>query len=1213
MKITRYAMMLAAATGLLSACQKLDEVKAYDPDKVVAPVLHALPGEIVITPDNMGSTQTFTWDAADFGVRTQINYSIEASYNDGAKLVLFTGMNGTSSEQTYESLNNILALSVEDGGLGVPSGEPTDVDFYISATIGTDFEKFYSAPATVRMTVTTAERTYPQVWVIGDYCGWNFDNAQGLFCFSGDEVTYEAIVDLGEKAANGFKLSGEAGWNDACNWGTDGDAAAPETEAPSITLISSGGSGNIMVYSKRFYRFVFDRSTLTLSNKLSFNSMGIIGDATPGGWDTDTEMNFDTQKQRFWVDVTLTAGEFKFRADNDWAINFGGADGRLSQNGDNIKATAGNYRVYATLNNSAEITYELNAGDYGTGGGEEPDPGPEKADWYIHGQTVATPDWGPTAMESASSNIVAYKAAGVEVAANSEFLFKSGDESQWIGADAAFAGSSPYTCTIGSAFKVSADKVNAVIAEAGTYDYWLLPEAGRAYVMAAGGSRLLDLRTDAGAWSLTQSDNTAWCTPALTSGKTSTSFAVTAIANESSKRSATLTFTAPGCDPVVVTVTQSGDASQDFEGEQVVAQPDAWDNRKRADISYQLLVYSFADGNGDKVGDLPGLTRRLDYIDALGASAVWLSPIHPAASYHGYDVLDYEAVNPAFGTDADLRAFIDAAHARGIRVYLDYVLNHTGKDHPWFKSAAASEGSPYRDRYIFSEDPQADIAAGRIDQIATEGAAGYDAGQWFSTDTGAGAAGRFKFVLDWTNADSPTVTVTETTDAADADNTQGGADDKYLYFGNGTSKRFYARGGNSYELTLDFDSDWGFLVRTSTTSWAAGTKYGAPDNRTIIRFGEPFTLMSNRSADPANVQFSLPTMYHSHFWTAAFADLNYGKAAEAEQSRAFKAVAEAADKWVRMGVDGFRLDAVKHIYHNAYNDENPTFLKKFYDRMNETYKAAGGEGDFYMVGEMLDEADKAAPYYRGLPALFEFTFWYKLKWALQNGIGCYFVKDILDVQPLYAQYRSDYIEATKLSNHDEDRTGSDLGQSVEKMKVAAAVLLTAQGAPYIYQGEELGYWGTKSNGDEYVRTPILWDKAGNELASGSLSGKIDMQMLTAAISVEAQADDDGSLLNLYRTFARLRNTYPVLAQGKMVKHPVYNDGNTSQQSIAAWYRELDGERMLVVHNFGQETQILTLTDQPDKAVGVSGEVKLQRGDASSKLLMGAWSSVVFAL
>ncbi|WP_290527041.1 alpha-amylase family glycosyl hydrolase [Alistipes sp.] len=730
---------------------------------------------------------------------------------------------------------------------------------------------------------------------------------------------------------------------------------------------------------------------------------------------------------------------------------------------------------------------------------------------------------------------------------------------------------------------------------------------------AAGGSRVLDLRTDAKSWSLTQSENSAWCVPALTSGKISTSFVITVEANESSKREATLTFTAPGCEPVVVSVTQSGDPALDFEGEEVVAEPDAWDDRKRADISYQLLVYSFADGDGDKVGDLQGLIRKLDYIDALGVSAVWLSPIHPAASYHGYDVLDYAAVNPDFGTDADLQAFINAAHARGIRVYLDYVLNHTAKDHPWFRSAIASEDSPYRDYYVFSEDPQADIAAGRIAQIATEGASGYDSGQWFSTDTGSGASGRFKFVLDWTDADSPTVTVSETTDAADADNTQSGADDKYLYYSDNTSKRFYPKGDGRYELTLDFDSDWGFLIRTSTSSWAAGTKYGAPDNRTIIRFGDPFPLMSNRSAEPANVQFSLPTMYHSHFWTAAFADLNYGKADEAEQSGAFEAVAEAADKWVRMGVDGFRLDAVKHIYHNASGDENPTFLKKFYDRMNRTYKAAGGEGDFYMVGEMLDEAANAAPYYRGLPALFEFTFWYKLKWALQNGIGCYFVKDILDAQSLYAQYRGDYIEATKLSNHDEDRTGSDLGRSVEKMKVAAAVLLTAQGSPYIYQGEELGYWGTKANGDEYVRAPILWDEAGSDLASGSLSGKIDMQMLTAAISVEAQQDEENSLLNHYRTFARLRNTYPALAEGKMTQHPVYNDSNTSQQSIAAWYRELDGERMLVVHNFGDEMQILTLTDPLDKAVGVSGEVKLQRGDTQSKLFMGACSSVVFAL
>lgn len=730
---------------------------------------------------------------------------------------------------------------------------------------------------------------------------------------------------------------------------------------------------------------------------------------------------------------------------------------------------------------------------------------------------------------------------------------------------------------------------------------------------AAAESRMIELTTDAGSWTLTQTSGTDWCTPARTSGRTSTTFSVTVTANDNATRTTTLTFNAPGCEPVNVAVTQSGKASADFNGEQVVAEADAWDNLKRADISYQLLVYSFADGNGDRVGDLKGLTERLDYLDALGVSAVWLSPIHPAASYHGYDVLDYAAVNPAFGTDTDLQTFIDAAHARGIKVYLDYVLNHSAKDHPWFKAACADAQSPYRDYYIFSKNPQADIAAGRIDQIATEGSNGYDAGQWFSTDTGAGAAGRFRFSLDWTSDTAPVITVTETTDAADTDNTDTSAGGKYLYFGNGSLKRFYDRGGNQYSLTLDFESDWGFLVRTSATSWDAGTKYGAPNSQTIIELGKPFTLTSNRSADPANVQFSLPEMYHSHFWTGAFADLNYGKAAEAEQSAAFRAVTEAADKWVGMGVDGFRLDAVKHIYHNAYNDENPTFLKKFYDRMNDSYRAAGGQGDFYMVGEMLDDASKVAPYYKGLPALFEFSFWYKLKWALQNRTGCYFVKDMLEYQSLYKQYRADYIEATKLSNHDEDRAASDLGQDAEKLKVAAAVLLTAQGAPYVYQGEELGYWGTKSNGDEYVRTPIMWDKAGAELATGSLSNKIDRQMLTPAISVEAQDAEPGSLLNLYRTFARLRNTYPALAEGEMTKHPVYNENNTDAKSIAAWYREKDGEKMLVIHNFDAEEHILTLTDDLQKAVGVSGIVKLEKGDGASRLLMGAYASVVFTL
>lgn len=480
MKLARYATMLAAAAGLFAACQKLDEAKVFSPEQVVSPTLHALPAEIAITAENMGEIQTFTWDAADFGVLTQINYSIEAAVGDEAPVVLFSDLTGTSTEQPYESINTKLVYDV-----GVEPDTPTAVNFYVGATIGTDYEKVYSEPVAVTMTVTKAERVYPTVWVIGDYCGWNHDNSQFLFSFLDDEINYEGVIDFGEKAANGFKLTGIAGWDDSCNWGLDGEAEKPEAEASSITLISSGGSGNIDIYSKRFYRFAFDRSSLTLTKSLSFDQLGIVGDGV-GSWDNDLVMEFDAKTQRFWVDATLVAGEIKFRLDGAWDTSFGSATEGMLDSGDNIKVPAGNYRIYVNLNNSAAMTYELNAEDYGQGG-EEPEPEPEVADWYIHGQTVATPEWGPTAMESASSNIAAYRAANVEVAANSEFLFKSGDESQWIGADASLAGGDGrYTCTIGAAFAVSANKVNAVVADAGTYDYWLLPDAGRAYVMAAG-------------------------------------------------------------------------------------------------------------------------------------------------------------------------------------------------------------------------------------------------------------------------------------------------------------------------------------------------------------------------------------------------------------------------------------------------------------------------------------------------------------------------------------------------------------------------------------------------------------------------------------------------------------------------------------------------------------------------------------------------------
>ena len=153
---------------------------------------------------------------------------------------------------------------------------------------------------------------------------------------------------------------------------------------------------------------------------------------------------------------------------------------------------------------------------------------------------------------------------------------------------------------------------------------------------------------------------------------------------------------------------------------------DSWDGTKRADITYQLLVYSFADSGSDGWGDLKGITQHLDYLDKMGVSALWLSPIHPADSYHGYDVKDYSAVRTEYGTDADLQELITEAGKKGIKIYLDYVLNHTGSGNPWFKNACV--GGEYKDYYVFSSNPSADINAGKIPSVES-----YDSSKWHKT------------------------------------------------------------------------------------------------------------------------------------------------------------------------------------------------------------------------------------------------------------------------------------------------------------------------------------------------------------------------------------------------------------------------------------------------------------------------------------------------
>ncbi len=452
-------------------------------------------------------------------------------------------------------------------------------------------------------------------------------------------------------------------------------------------------------------------------------------------------------------------------------------------------------------------------------------------------------------------------------------------------------------------------------------------------------------------------------------------------------------------------------------------------------VNYEVFVRSFADSNGDGIGDFNGLTSKLDYLKDLGVGGIWLMPIMPSPTYHKYDVTDYKAVDPEYGSQEDFQKLVEEAHKRGIRILVDLIVNHSGSGHPWFINAIKGKDNPYRDYYV------------------------------------------------WADKDSVRESLSKKTISLDSDN---------------------------------------------LTQW-----------------------------HPINGD-TLSEHYYGFFW-GGMPDLNL------DNPKVKQEFVEIGKYWLGdMNVDGFRLDAAKHIFPSERAADNHAFWVWFREEMQKI------KPDVYLVGEVWSKAEDVAPYLKGLPALFNFDMGYAITGVVRAGkdtidlIGKY--KEISD---FFNKNSNEFIDAVFLKNHDQNRILNELDSNPVKARVAASILLTMPGTPYIYYGEEIGMVGVKP--DEYIREPFIWDFETKDKMQTTWEVPRFSNDKTV-VPWSRQKDDPSSLYNFYKRMIRYRNSSEALTNGSIEPAPL------GIQEVVSFIRAKENERLLVLHNVSDVEIMVRLRD-----------------------------------
>jgi alpha-glucosidase len=457
------------------------------------------------------------------------------------------------------------------------------------------------------------------------------------------------------------------------------------------------------------------------------------------------------------------------------------------------------------------------------------------------------------------------------------------------------------------------------------------------------------------------------------------------------------------------------------------ARPEAGRTRDewwRTAVIYQVYIRSFADSDGDGVGDLAGLRSRLPYLRDLGVDAVWVTPFYPSPMADGgYDVADYRDIDPLFGSLAEAEKLIDEAHSYGLRLIVDLVPNHTSDQHAWFQEALASPpGSPARARYLFRHGRGKDHAHPPNDWLSVFGGSAWQRvpdGEWYLHLFAPEQPD-----LDWTNQ----------------------------------------------EVVEEFHD--------------------------ILRF------WLDRGVDGFRI------------------DVAHGLA----KDPAMPDVGEDAEEI---------LEPTKRLDHPFWDRDEVHEVYEGWRQVTDTY-----DGDRMLVGEAwVATAERRARYVRPgeLHTAFNFDF-LRAEWDAAG------LREVIDTC-IAADAAVGAPTTWVLANHDVTREvtrygGGDTGR--RRARAAALLMLGLPGSAYVYQGEELGLeevtdlpdevlqdptWersGHTVRGRDGCRVPIPWEQDGPSLGFGAGSPWLPQPAAWSARSVEAQAGDAGSTLELYRSALRVR-------------------------------------------------------------------------------------------